>query len=205
MIGNGLRPQIWNQFVTRFNVKQVYEFYGATEGNSNLSKHFFWKFLVLINFLSVNIDSKVGAVGFVPRYASVFYPVTLIKCNEATGEPIRGPDGFCQRCQPGESGVFVGIVNPKKTVNDFAGYADKKATEKKLIENVFKKGDRYFNSGDILVQDELGYYFFKDRTGDTFRWKGENVATSEIEAVISNIVDLSDAIVYGVEVGLWGW
>ncbi|EFA06666.2 long-chain fatty acid transport protein 4 [Tribolium castaneum] len=184
MLGNGLRPQIWNKFVTRFGVKEVYEFYGATEGNSNL----------------INIDSKVGAVGFVPRYASIFYPVTLIKCDEETGAPIRNSDGFCQRCDPGEPGVCIGIVNPKKTVNDFAGYADKKATEKKLIENVFKKGDRYFNSGDILIQDEFGYYFFKDRTGDTFRWKGENVATSEIEAVISNIVDLSDAIVYGVEI-----
>ncbi|CAH1365871.1 unnamed protein product [Tenebrio molitor] len=184
IIGNGLRPQIWNQFVSKFHIPEVYEFYGATEGNSNL----------------INIDSKVGAVGFVPRYAGAIYPVTLIKCNEMTGVPIRGSDGFCKRCQPGEPGVFIGIVNPKKTVNDFSGYADKKATEKKLIDNVFRKGDLYFNSGDILVQDELGYYYFKDRTGDTFRWKGENVATSEIEAVISNVTNLNDAVVYGVEI-----
>ncbi|RZC37226.1 long-chain fatty acid transport protein 4-like [Asbolus verrucosus] len=184
IIGNGLRPQIWRTFVTKFNIEEVYEFYGATEGNSNL----------------VNIDSKVGAVGFVPRYAGAIYPVSLIKCNEATGAPIRESDGFCRRCAPGEPGVFVGNVNPKKTVNDFSGYVDKKATESKLIENVFRKGDRYFNSGDILVQDEFGYYYFKDRTGDTFRWKGENISTSEIEAVISNVVDLNDAVVYGVEV-----
>lgn len=95
--------------------------------------------------------------------------MSLIKCNEATGEPIRDSNGFCIRCQPHEAGVFIGKINPKVTVNAFSGYADKKATEKKVIENVFKKGDMYFNSGDILVYDEFGYYYFKDRTGDTFR------------------------------------
>lgn len=69
--------------------------------------------------------------------------------------------------------------------------------------NVFKEGDFYFNSGDILVQDILGYYYFKDRTGDTFRWRGENVATSEVEAVISNVVGLQDCVVYGVEVSIF--
>lgn len=72
-------------------------------------------------------------------------------------------------CKPGEVGILLGNVNAKKAINEFTGYADKKATQKKLIENVFKKGDLYFNSGDVLVQDELGYFYFKDRTGDTFR------------------------------------
>lgn len=148
----------------------------------------------------MNTDSTPGAVGFVPRYASSIYPVALIKCNETTGEPIRNHDGFCIRCPIGEPGVFIGKINHKKAANAFSGYADKKATQKKMLENVFRKGDLYFNSGDILVQDELGYYYFKDRTGDTFRWKGENVATSEVEAVISSVSELKDAVVYGVEV-----
>ncbi|XP_024944990.1 long-chain fatty acid transport protein 4 isoform X2 [Cephus cinctus] len=184
MFGNGLRPQIWEPFVERFRVKQIGEFYGATEGNSNL----------------VNIDSTVGAVGFVPRYAGRMYPVALLRVNEDTCEPIRGPDGLCIACKPGEPGVLIGKINPKIAVNDFSGYADKKASEKKIIHDVFKKGERAFNSGDILVMDEFGYFYFKDRTGDTFRWRGENVATSEVEAVISNAIGLKDAVVYGVEV-----
>ncbi|XP_014478383.1 PREDICTED: long-chain fatty acid transport protein 4 [Dinoponera quadriceps] len=184
MFGNGLRPQIWESFVKRFGVKQIGEFYGATEGNSNL----------------VNIDNTVGAVGFVPRYASMLYPVALLRVDDETGEPLRGPDGFCIPCKPGEPGVFVGKINPKKAINDFSGYADKKASEQKIIHDVFKKGDRVFNSGDILIMDEYGYFFFKDRTGDTFRWRGENVATSEVEAIVSNVIGLKDAAVYGVEV-----
>lgn len=85
-------------------------------------------------------------------------------------------------------------------MSDFAGYTDTQATKKKILENVFRKGDCFFNSGDVLVSDELGYYYFKDRTGDTFRWKGENVATNEVEAVISNIISFKDAVVYGVQV-----
>lgn len=184
MFGNGLRPQIWESFVKRFGVKQIGEFYGATEGNSNL----------------VNIDNKIGAVGFIPRYLSALYPVALLKIDEDTGELLRGSDGFCIPCKPGEPGIFVGKINPKKVINDFSGYADKKASEQKIIHDVFVKGDRVFNSGDILVMDELGYFYFKDRTGDTFRWRGENVATSEVEAVISNVIGLKDATVFGVEV-----
>ncbi|KYN20655.1 Long-chain fatty acid transport protein 1 [Trachymyrmex cornetzi] len=184
MFGNGLKPQIWKPFVKRFGVKQIGEFYGATEGNSNL----------------VNIDNKIGAVGFIPRYASSLYPVALLKIDEETGELLRGSNGFCIPCKPGEPGVFVGKINSKKVINDFSGYADKKASEQKIVHDVFKKGDRVFNSGDILVMDELGYFYFKDRTGDTYRWRGENVATSEVEAVISNVIDLKDATVFGVEV-----
>lgn len=184
MYGNGLRPQIWKPFVERFRVKQIGEFYGATEGNSNL----------------VNIDNRVGAVGFVPRYAGSLYPVALLRVDEETGEPIRGPEGFCVPCKPGEPGVFVGKIDSRKAVNDFSGYVDKKASEQKIIRDVFKKGDRVFNTGDILVMDELGYFYFKDRTGDTFRWRGENVATSEVEAVVSSVIGLKDTVVYGVEV-----
>jgi acyl-CoA synthetase (AMP-forming)/AMP-acid ligase II len=106
MFGNGLRPQIWTQFVTRFNIKQIGEFYGATEGNSNiggLSHLIFFVILIENKFdITVNFDNTVGAVGFVPRYAGIVYPVALIKCNEETGEPTRGPDGLCIRCKPGK-------------------------------------------------------------------------------------------------------
>ncbi|XP_076649555.1 fatty acid transport protein 3 [Halictus rubicundus] len=184
IFGNGLRPHIWKPFIERYNVTQIGEFYGATEGNSNL----------------VNIDNKIGAVGFVPLCAGSLYPVALLKVDEETGEPVRGSDGLCVRCKPGEPGIFVGKINPKKVVNDFSGYADKNASEQKILRDVFRKGDRVFNSGDILVMDELGYFYFKDRTGDTYRWRGENVATSEVEAIISNVIGLKDAAVYGVEV-----
>ncbi|XP_063238104.1 long-chain fatty acid transport protein 1-like [Bacillus rossius redtenbacheri] len=184
MFGNGLRPQIWRRFVDRFRVPRIGEFYGATEGISNI----------------VNIDNTVGAVGFVPRYATFAYPVCLVKVDDATHEPIRDKDGFCMQCGPGETGMFIGKINPNKPIASFSGYADKKASEKKILRDVFKKGDQYFNSGDVLVMDEFGYFYFKDRTGDTFRWRGENVATSEVEAVISNVVGLKDAVVYGVEI-----
>uniref|UniRef100_A0A1L8DYU4 Very long-chain fatty acid transport protein n=1 Tax=Nyssomyia neivai TaxID=330878 RepID=A0A1L8DYU4_9DIPT len=184
MFGNGLRPQIWQQFVARFNIQDIGEVYGSTEGNSNLA----------------NIDNKVGAVGFVPIYAEYLYPVTLIKCNEETGEPIRNSEGWCIKCKTGEAGIFLGKIIKKVPARAFGGYADKKASEKKILRDVFRKGDAYFNSGDILVRDMYGYFYFRDRTGDTFRWRGENVATSEVEAVISNIVGLHDCVVYGVEV-----
>lgn len=124
----------------------------------------------------------------------------MIQCDESTGEPIRNSQGHCIRCKVGEPGILIGKINPKRAILSFTGYADKNATKKKILQNVFKDGDFYFNSGDILVEDDFGYYYFKDRTGDTFRWKGENVATSEVEAVISNILELKDAVVYGVKV-----
>ncbi|XP_058458084.1 long-chain fatty acid transport protein 4 [Malaya genurostris] len=184
MFGNGLRPQIWTRFVARFNVKQIAEFYGSTEGNSNL----------------MNIDNTVGAVGFVPAFAGKFYPVTLVRCEEDTGEIIRGSDGFCIRCKPGEPGVFIGKINLKNSLNSFVGYADKTASDKKVLRDVFVKGDMFFNSGDILVADLFGYFYFKDRTGDTFRWRGENVASFEVENAITNIAGLTGCAVYGVDI-----
>lgn len=169
--------------------------------------------------VAVNIDSTPGAVGFIPRYASFIYPVILIRCDEHSGEPLRNHEGSflqvflfvlfnkqksklgrCIRCSIDEPGILVGKIDQKHARSEFGGYADKQATEKKLLRNVFEDGDVYFNTGDVLVQDELGNYYFKDRTGDTFRWKGENVATSEVEAVISKVAQLKDAVVYGVQV-----
>lgn len=183
VFGNGLRPQIWPQFVKRFNIPRIAEFYGATEGNANI----------------VNIDNTVGAIGFVSRILPQVYPISIIKADPDTGEPIRGKDGLCQTCKPNEPGVFIGKItsNPSRS---FLGYVDKKASEKKVIRDVFKKGDAAFLSGDILSADEKGYLFFVDRTGDTFRWKGENCSTSEIEAQVSNEAGYRDCVVFGVEI-----
>lgn len=184
MYGNGLRPQIWTQFVSRFGIPQVGEIYGATEGNSNL----------------INITSRIGAIGFVPIFGTKLYPVQILRCDELTGEVLRDAKGHGMRCAAGEAGLLVGQVDPRRAVSAFHGYADKSASEQKLLRNVFRKGDCYFNSGDMVVSDILGYFYFKDRTGDTFRWRGENVATQEVEAIITNCIALSDCVVYGVQV-----
>lgn len=118
----------------------------------------------------------------------------------AEGEPIRNAKGLCQVCGPDEPGVFVGKIIPNNPSRAFLGYVDQKASKSKIVHDVFTKGDSAFLSGDILVADELGYLYFKDRTGDTFRWKGENVSTSEVEGIISNLINYKDCIVYGVEV-----
>ncbi|XP_022901811.2 long-chain fatty acid transport protein 4-like isoform X1 [Onthophagus taurus] len=182
--GNGLRPQIWPEFVTRFNIPRVAEFYGATEGNANI----------------VNIDNTVGAIGFISRIIPKIYPISIIRCDPATGEPIRDKNGLCMRCKPNEPGVFIGKIVPSNPSRAFLGYVDKEASKKKVVHDVFTKGDSAFLSGDIIMADKFGNLFFMDRTGDTFRWKGENVSTSEVEAVVSNIVDYKDCVVYGVEI-----
>ncbi|XP_045126369.1 long-chain fatty acid transport protein 4-like isoform X2 [Portunus trituberculatus] len=184
MFGNGLRPTIWEEFQKRFNVPIISEFYGSTEGNANI----------------INIDGKVGAVGFVSVLFPTVYPVALLKVDEETREIVRDSNGLCIRCKPGEAGEFIGKIIQNDPIRDFHGYADQNATKKKVVKDVFKKGDFAFLSGDILVMDDEGYLYFKDRTGDTFRWKGENVSTIEVENVISRVTGLSDVIVYGVEV-----
>ncbi|KAH8384813.1 hypothetical protein KR093_009014 [Drosophila rubida] len=184
MYGNGLRPQIWTQFVTRFGIPQIGEVYGATEGNSNL----------------INITNRVGAIGFVPVFGRRLYPVQILRCDELTGEPLRDAKGHCMRCAPGEPGLLVGQVDARRAVSAFHGYADKAASEQKLLRNVYTKDDCYFNSGDMVVSDILGFFYFKDRTGDTFRWRGENVATQEVEAIITNCIGLNDCVVYGVQI-----
>ncbi|KAH8284570.1 hypothetical protein KR018_004560 [Drosophila ironensis] len=184
MYGNGLRPQIWSQFVRRFGIPNIGEIYGATEGNSNL----------------INISNRVGAIGFVPVYGSSVYPVQVLRCDEKTGELLKDSQGHCIRCKPGEPGLLVGKVDARRATSAFHGYADQGASEKKLLHNVFSNGDVFFNSGDMVVTDILGYFYFKDRTGDTFRWRGENVATQEVEAIITNCIGLEDCVVYGVEI-----
>ncbi|KAB7497073.1 Long-chain fatty acid transport protein 1 [Armadillidium nasatum] len=148
----------------------------------------------------INIDGKPGAIGFVSVLIPSVYPVALIKIDEDTGKPLRDENGLCLLCKPGEPGEFVGRIVRNDPIRDFHGYADKQATESKIVRDVWAKGDAAFLSGDILVMDEEGYLYFKDRRGDTFRWKGENVSTTEVEGIISQVVQLTDVVVYGVEV-----
>ncbi|XP_012936186.1 long-chain fatty acid transport protein 4 [Aplysia californica] len=184
LYGNGIKPQIWKSFQDRFGVPLIGEFYGATEGNCSI----------------VNFENKVGAVGFTTRIAPSLYPITLVKVDPATNEIVRDSNGICVKAEPGEPGEMVGKIIKGNPTRDFDGYVDGSATQKKVISDVFKKGDKAFSTGDILVMDDLGYMYFRDRTGDTFRWRGENVSTNEVEAVISNAIQLNDAVVYGVEV-----
>ncbi|XP_066569227.1 long-chain fatty acid transport protein 4 [Amia ocellicauda] len=183
-LGNGLRHSIWEEFTSRFNVPQVAEFYGATECNCSLG----------------NFDNKVGACGFNSRILPFIYPIRLVRVDEETMELIRGPDGVCIPCKPGEPGQLVGRIIQNDPLRRFDGYVNQSATNKKIAQDVFKKGDSAYLSGDVLIMDQYGYMYFKDRTGDTFRWKGENVSTTEVEGTLSRILDMTDVVVYGVEV-----
>jgi len=183
MFGNGLRPQIWDLFVRRFNIKRVGEFYGATEGNSSV----------------INIDGKHGAVGFTSVLFPFVYPVRLVKVNE-NGDVMRDKNGLCVLCKPGEPGEFIGKIVKNHPSRGFDGYVDKEATQKKIAHDVMCMGDMWFRSGDLLIMDEFGWMYFVDRMGDTFRWRGENVSTFEVEAVLSTVLQQPDTIVYGVEV-----
>ncbi|XP_047213031.1 long-chain fatty acid transport protein 1-like [Girardinichthys multiradiatus] len=183
-VGNGLRPSVWEAFTERFRVGQIGEFYGATECNCSIA----------------NMDGKVGACGFNSRILPYVYPIRLVKVNEDTMELIRDSRGLCMPCSPGEPGLLVGCINQKDPLRRFDGYANQDATKKKIVHNVFRKNDSAYLSGDLLVMDELGYMYFRDRSGDTFRWRGENVSTTEVEGILSNVLDQTDVAVYGAAV-----
>jgi fatty-acyl-CoA synthase len=184
--GNGLRPDIWQEFQDRFKIPKILEWYAATEGNC-----------VFLNF-----DSKVGAVGRIPKWAKRRFVTEIIRFDIDSERPVRGPDGFCIKCGPGEVGEAVSQIlnDPSRPNQRFEGYADPAATEKKVLHDVFVKGDRWFRSGDLMRKDAMDYFYFVDRIGDTFRWKGENVATSEVSEAITGIPGVKEANVYGVQV-----
>ncbi|XP_051241498.1 long-chain fatty acid transport protein 1 isoform X1 [Dicentrarchus labrax] len=182
--GNGLRPSVWEEFVRRFRIRQIGEFYGATECNCSL----------------INIDGKVGACGFSSRILPSFYPIRLVKVQGENGELLRDSQGLCIPCLPGEPGMLVGRINHTDPLRRFDGYADQDSTNQKIAHNVFKMGDSVYVSGDVLVMDEYGYIYFRDRSGDTFRWRGENVSTTEVEGVLSGLLGHTDVAIYGVSV-----
>ena len=181
--GNGLRPDVWPEFQSRYKIPQILEFYGSTEGNVSL----------------FNFDGKQGAIGRVPKWLKKQINIRLVRFDVNTDEPVRGPNGLCEECRPGEIGEAIGLISadPK---HDFSGYADKAASEKKMLTDVFVRGDRYFRTGDLLRQDHEGYFYFVDRVGDTFRWKGENVSTSEVEQRLVDAPGVREVIAYGVPV-----
>ncbi len=180
-VGNGLRPEIWRPFQERFRIPQIVEFYGATEGNVAM----------------INYDGKVGAVGRLPALVRRAMGTYLIRFDVEADTHARGADGFCIPCAPGETGEAIGRISG---VTRFEGYTSKAATEKKILRDVFEKGDAYFRTGDLMRMDEEGYFYFIDRIGDTFRWKGENVATSEVAEVLSVAAGVREVNVYGVQV-----
>ena len=115
---------------------------------------------------------------------------------------MRGDDGLCIECDDDETGEMISriVVNPMKPGQRFDGYADRTATEKKILRDVFVAGDMWFRTGDLMRRDRRGYFYFVDRIGDTFRWKGENVSTSEVAEALSLCAGVDEANVYGVEV-----
>jgi fatty-acyl-CoA synthase len=184
IFGNGLRPDVWDVMLDRFRVGGVLEFYGATEGNVSL----------------FNFDGRRGAIGRVPGYLRKKFNIRIVKFDVETETPVRGPNGCCIEAAPGEVGECIGHIASDARSN-FTGYADKAATEKKILHDVFDKGDSWFRTGDLMRSDGDGYLYFVDRIGDTFRWKGENVATSEVSERLSAVPGVKEVNVYGVTIG----
>jgi len=172
--GNGLRPAIWDDFTQRFGIDRVCEFYAASEGNT-----------AFVNVL--NVDKTTGIC---PT------PVAFVEYDES-GDPVRDKNGRVRKVAGGEPGLLLSKVS---NFQPFDGYTDKDATEKKLVRDAFKEGDVWFNTGDLMRSQGFGHAAFTDRLGDTFRWKGENVATTEVEAAVSTDSQVEEATVFGVEV-----
>ena len=173
ILGNGLRPDIWKDFKKRFGISKVFEIYGAAESN-----------LYFVNKL--NLDCTVGTCRL---------PYAIVKYSSDEDEPIRDEKGFMQRVTVGETGLLLGEISEQ---NPFAGYTSKAATDSIIVKNVFQNGDRWFNTGDLIRDIGFGHAQFVDRTGDTFRWKGENVSTTEVEEVANMFPQISLSAVYGV-------
>jgi acyl-CoA synthetase (AMP-forming)/AMP-acid ligase II len=174
IIGNGLRPDIWHAFKNRFGISRVYEIYGAAESN-----------IYFVNLL--NLDCTVGRCRV---------PYTIVKYDVDEDTAIRNESGFMQRVEVGRTGLLLGEISE---ANPFVGYTSPEATESKIIHDVFTRGDSWFNTGDLMRDIGYGHAQFVDRTGDTFRWKGENVSTTEVEAVANTLPRISQSTVYGVK------
>ena len=185
-IGNGLRPDVWVPFRDRFGIRQIREFYASTEGNCSV----------------FNFDSHPEAVGRVPGWIASRFPIEVVRFDVEQGEPLRDAAGLCLLCAPDEVGEVVGEIlsDPSKPGNRFEGYTDREATARKVLRDVKRKGDAWFRTGDLMRRDARGYFYFVDRVGDTFRWKGENVATSEVSEAITGFPGVREANVYGVAV-----
>jgi fatty-acyl-CoA synthase len=184
--GNGLRGDIWDAFKSRFRIPHIVEFYAATEGN--------------VSFF--NVEGKPGSIGRIPAYLKHRFPAESIRLNPETLAPVRDDRGLCVSCEAGETGEAIGRIfdDASNVGNRYEGYTDPQASEAKVLRDVFEPGDAWFRTGDLMRKDEQGYFYFADRTGDTFRWKGENVSTTEVEAACCEFAGVEQAAVYGVSV-----
>lgn len=185
-IGNGMRADVWAPFQKRYKIGRVIEFYSATEANVGL----------------FNSTGKMGSLGLIPRVLDFIYPVKILKVDpEQPDAPLRDPQtGFCSNADVDETGLVINIISTTDPLRRFDGYSDTTATNKKILRNVFTEGDMYFNSGDLLHRDWFGFFYWADRVGDTFRWKGENIATTEVENVLDDVDFIADLCVYGVQI-----
>ena len=181
MMGNGLRPDVWHEFKSRFGIKRIAEFYGSSEGN-----------IAFVNML--NKDCTVGTTSI---------PLALVKYDVDADEIARDARGNVIKVAAGEPGLLLGKIT-EMTV--FEGYTNAADTEKKILRNLFKEGDAWFNTGDLMKTVDVGFslglphYQFVDRVGDTFRWKSENVSTNEVGEIINGHPQIDFCNVYGVEI-----
>ena len=184
LMGAGLGPDIWAEFQARFGVERILEGWSSTEANTSL----------------INLDGVVGSCGRIPF--KDLHNGRLVRYDVAADDHPRDADGFCIECGPGEVGEFVGRILelPDSGAGRFEGYADPEATERKILRDVFEKGDCWYRSGDLLRHDEEDYFYFVDRIGDTYRWKSENVSTQEVAEALSGFPGLEITNVYGVRV-----
>jgi fatty-acyl-CoA synthase len=182
--GNGLRRDVWEPFKTRFDIPHILEFYAATEGNFSL----------------YNCEEEPGAIGRIPPFLGHRLPVELVRFDFEAEEPFRNEEGFCDRAAVDEVGEALGRILDGAATGRFEGYADEEASKKKVLRSVFARGDRWYRTGDLMRRDERGFFYFVDRAGDTYRWKGENVSTAEVASVIGASTGVTEAVVYGVAV-----
>jgi fatty-acyl-CoA synthase len=184
--GNGLRADVWQALQSRFGIPQILEYYAATEGTFSL----------------YNCEGRVGSIGRIPPFLSHRYLVALVRSDPSSEMPVRDAEGRCTRCAPEEAGEAIGRITTGGggAGAQFEGYADPEATQRKVLRDVFEPGDAWYRTGDLMRRDAEGFYYFVDRIGDTFRWKGENVSTTEVASVLARCGGISDVAVYGVEV-----
>jgi fatty-acyl-CoA synthase len=184
--GNGLAPELWNEFKDRFRIPRILEFYAATEGGVSL----------------FNVEGERGAIGRIPPYLVHRFSPALVLFDADKGEPVRNDSGFCVRCVPNEPGEALAKIldEPSTLGSRFEGYTDKQASDKKIIRDVFAQGDAWVRTGDLMRKDARGFFYFVDRIGDTFRWKGENVASSEVSEALCAFPGVKHANVYGVTI-----
>jgi fatty-acyl-CoA synthase len=183
--GNGLRGDIWEAFQARFAIAGILEFYAATEGNFSL----------------YNVEGKPGAIGRIPPFLAHRFPVAIVRFDAELGIPARTEGGLCIPCGRGEAGEAIGRIGIASDGGGrFEGYTDSAETERKVLRDVFAAGDAWFRTGDLMMLDASGHFYFVDRVGDTFRWKGENVAASEVNQAIDDCPNVVDATTYGVAV-----